>query len=249
MSTTESKGKKVYEASSGHRTVLGLVFLILLPFLVSVPVMFFKRSIHGLWGGALSAGILGIIFGAGMLFLFIQIMSAFRTRVELTDSAVKLRVPKWKGPNPGLKFVKREVPYDKISAVETRGEIYQAAKIPVLTRAASLVTSDGERVTLGYVNENEEDPDVHYPQIAEELAGRAGVPLKDVGKVDAGNQLKALRQGAPDWDAKPLSDEDFAEFRRRNHWLMFGLAMALVALTAVGMLIDVYRAGYFNVGQ
>ena len=246
MTSEQSEAKRVYEASDGHKTVVALVFLILLPFLVSLPVMILKRSLHGLWSGALSATILGILLGGAMLFLFIEVMSAFRTRVELGERSVKLRVPRWRGPTPGLKFVKREIPYDALNAVETRGEIYEAAKIPVLTRATYLVTKDGERLTLGYVNENEEDPDVPFTRIAKELAEQAEVPLKDIGKVHAGSQLKALRKGPPPIDSEPLSEEDFAEFRRRNHWLMFGMAMLLFGLTAIGILIDLYRAGYFN---
>lgn len=245
MEASQPSNRSVYEASDGRKTVLAFAFLLLLPFLVSLPIMFAKRSLHGLWSDALSAGVLALLFGAWMLFLLIQVLTSFRTRVEFKDDAVKVRVPNWHGPNPSFGFVKREIPFNQIASVETRGEIFQAAAVPVLTRCSTIVLKDGERVTLGYVNEHEQDPDFDYPKIAEQIAHRAEVPCSNKGRVVAGGHLSVMRKGTPSWDEGTIPDDVFEEFRRRNHWLMFGMAMALIGLTVIGVLIDIYRTGFY----
>ncbi len=245
MNETANTERAVYEASDGRKTILALAFLVLLPFLISLPIMFAKRSLHGLWSDALSAGVLALLFGAWMVFLLIQVLTSFRTRVEFNDEAVKVRVPNWRGPNAGFGFVKKEIPYDQIAAVETRGEIYQAAAVPVLTRASCIVLKDGERVTLGYVNEHDDDPDFDYTKMASLIAERANVPLSDKGRVVAGGHISAMRRGTPAWDKDSIPDDDYLEFRRRNHWLMFGMAIGLIGLAVVGVLIDIYRTGFY----
>ena len=100
----------VYETGEGRRAILSFVFLVLLPFLVSIPVMILIRSYRGYWTDAASAGVLGVLFACWMLFLLVNIVSAFRTRIEIRDDKVLLSVPNWRGPNPGLKYTRARIP-------------------------------------------------------------------------------------------------------------------------------------------
>ena len=244
---TQFPTAKTYETGDARKTILAFVFLLLLPFLISIPVMILLRAVRGFWGDALSAVTLGVLFGCWMLFLLLHVVSAFRTRIEVNEHTVKLQVPHYHGPNPGLKYIRRELPLTEIKAVETRGEIYKAVAVPVLVNAASIVTEADERITLGYINEKDVDAPLPYPEIAAHIAHNANIALTERGCVDCGNQIKALRRAnQPDWGQEDISESDLAEYRRRNHWLMLGLAMLLVGLTAVGFLYDLFRSGFFG---
>ncbi|MGI9408258.1 MAG: hypothetical protein ACR2O4_17915 [Hyphomicrobiaceae bacterium] len=240
--------RRVFEIGEGRKTILSFVFLVLLPFLVSLPVMVFIRSIHGFWGDAASAAVLATLFACWMLFLLVNIVSAFRTRIELSDDKVALSVPRWRGPNPGLRYTRADVPLEQIEAVETRGEIYRAIQVPVLTRATSLVKRDGERITLGYVNDDAPDPALPYPRIGEMIAERAGVPYVDRGNIYAGNHVRAMASGPPAWDAPTMSEGDYAEYKRNHSWAMVGLAIMLFGLAGIGLFVDLYRSGWIVPG-
>ena len=240
--------KQIYETSDGQKAVLSIAFLLLTPFVISMPILFLKRSLHGLWADALSAAIIGaavLFWGA---FLFVQVMSSIRTRIAFGEKMLNLRVPTWRGPNPGVRFIKRRIPYEDIASVETRGEVYtalNALKIPVLTRATSVVTKDGERIVLGYRNEDDEDPELDYPRIAAQIAARAGVNLIDRGRVVAGNHLTAYRRGEiPKWEAPALTEDEYGALRAKSNWFVAGLTFGVLILFALGLAYDFYRSGF-----
>ena len=235
---------RIYETGEGRKTILSFVFLVLLPFLVSLPVMIFLRSIHGFWGDAASAAVLAVLFGCWMLFLFVNVLSAFRTRIAVDGENVELSVPRWRGPNPGLRYVRDKIPLDDIESVETRGEIYRAVQVPVLTRSTILRKRNGDEVLLGYVNEDAPDPALPYPDIGRDIADRAGAPFVDRGSIYAGHHVTALAKGPPSWDKPSMSDGDYAEYKRNHRWAMVGLAALLFGLAGIGLFIDLYRAGW-----
>ncbi|MBI1385332.1 MAG: hypothetical protein GC150_10505 [Rhizobiales bacterium] len=244
MAESTAAEKRIYEASDGHKTVLALAFLVLLPFMVSMPILFLKRSFHGLWTDALSAAVFGLLFTAWMIFLFIEVMTAMRTRIAFGENTLNLRIPNWRGPNPGVKFVKRRVPYEEIVGVETRSEIYKSAQLPVLTRATSILLKDGERIVLGYQNEHEEDPDIDFERIARQIAKRVGVDVRDRGCITAGSQIATFASGSgPDWEREPLSESAYKRLRSRNRWAMVALITAIVVMFGVGFVYDLLRAG------
>lgn len=245
---TSDQTRWVFEAGEARKTILAFVFLVLLPFLVSLPVMIAMRGWNGLWRDAASATVLAALFGVWMLFLLVNVVASFRSRVEIDDEAVTFSVPKWRGPSPDVKYLRKKVALSDIEAVETRGEIYQAINVPVMTRATVLKMKDGEQHLLGYVNENSPDPALAYPRIGAIIAERAGVPLVDKGRVDAGHHVRALVNGPPEWDARPLSEGAYEAYRRDNQWMMLGLAFLLFALAGVGLFADLYRSGWLTGG-
>lgn len=247
MATNTSR--TIYEAGEARKTILAFVFIVLLPFVVSLPIMIVMRGVNGLWRDAASATVLAVLFGIWMLFLLVNLLASFRSRVVVDDEKVKFSVPKWRGPSPDVRYLQETVPLADIKSVETRGEIYQALNVPVMTRATVLRLKDDNQHLLGYVNENSPDPALPYPEIGRLVSERAGVPFVDKGRVDAGHHVRAMMSGPPDWDARPLSEGAYNAYRRDNRWVMMGLAFLLFGLAGVGFLVDLYKSGWLNALQ
>ncbi len=249
MASEKSQRPVVFRASAGRKLAIGFVFLVLLPFLISLPIMVFLRFRHGYVADALTLTVMGVLFAFWMAFLLVHLLAAIRTKVAIDDEAVTLSVPNWRGPTPGFRLVERRLPHDEIKAIETRGEIYKELAVPMLMRSAWLVTKDDGRVKLGYAAEGKHDSALPINRIVETVCERAKVPLKDEGNVYVGSQYKVLVKGEPDADALPeVDDEVYDSLRRRNHTTMVSLAILLIALVVVGFLYDLYRNGFFAPG-
>lgn len=244
----------VFRAGGGRKFVLTVVLLVLMPFLVSLPVMILWRASAGHIGDAASLAIGGIVFVAAALFLLSHIVYSYRGRIEVGDDAVRLSVPRWRGPTPGLKYVKQEIKYSDLDRIETRGEIYKEIAVPTLLRSAMLTTKSGERVHLGYVHEASEDPAFPIREIADEISRRSGVPIGVKASVKVGSQYKALVKGTPPWDmagdaGSPEHEMARAEYEtlvHKNHVYMFYLAFILFGLAAIAFIVDIGRSGLLN---
>jgi hypothetical protein len=244
----------IYRAGGGRKFVLTTVLLILLPFLVSLPIMVSWRVVAGHIGDAATLALGGIVFVAAALFLLAHIVYSYRGRIEVRDDAVRLTVPRWRGPTPGLRYVTREIPYSELDKIETRGEIYKEIAVPTLLRSAMLTTRSGERIHLGYVHEASEDPAFPIREIADEIARRSGVPIGVKASVKVGSQYKALVKGTPSWDmggdaGSPEHEMARAEYEtlvHKNHVYMFYLAFILFGLAAIAFIVDVGRSGFLN---
>ena len=152
--------RMVYEAGAGRKTALSLAFLILLPFYASLPAMLARRLVHGLWFDTIGLIIFSALFTGLMGLLGVQLYLALRSRIELGETAVRITLPqggRGAGATPMLHFFNKEIPYDKIAAVETRSVLFGNAMAPVLLRATRLLLKDGEHVRLGNVNEDNVD--------------------------------------------------------------------------------------------
>ncbi|MEL7542277.1 MAG: hypothetical protein AAGJ70_00725 [Pseudomonadota bacterium] len=242
----EARETRIYEAGEARRTILAFVFMVMLPFLVSMPVMVILRGINGFWADAASATVLTALFGTWMLFLFTNVQASFRSRVTVAPDTVEVSTPRWRGPHPGIGYNKETVAFGDIEKVESRCEIYRAINVPVMTRATTLKLNDGRRVMLGYVNDNSPDPALDYPEIGRTIAEWADVPFETVPPVDGGTQVRALLKGPPDWSRLPLSDSALTRMRRDNRWFQTGIALALFGLAGAGLLYDLYRSGLFT---
>lgn len=244
----------IFRAGRGRKVVLTVVLLVLMPFLISLPIMISWRVIAGHAGDAASLALGGVVFVAAALFLLAHIVYSYRGRIEVGDDAVRLTVPKWRGPTPGLRYVTREIPYSELEKVETRGEIYKEIAVPTLLRSAMLTTKSGERVHLGYVHEASGDPAFPIREIADEISRRSGVPIGVKASVKVGSQYKALVKGTPPWDmggdaGSPEHEMARAEYEtlvHKNHVYMFYLAFILFGLAAIAFIVDVGRSGFLN---
>ncbi len=133
----------VYESGAGRKVAFSFIFLLLLPFFISLPPMLFWRLSQGQWLDTIGLMILAAGFTFVMVLVIIELMHSLRARVELGEKSVKMTLPSGRGPTPVVRYATHDIPYDQIQAVETRREIYGGSVAPVLLKGARLILKDG----------------------------------------------------------------------------------------------------------
>lgn len=233
--------RTVYAASGGRKLAFSFVFLLLLPFFASLPAMLFWRLSQGHWLDTFGLFVLAIGFAFIMLLVVIELMQSLRSRVELGDTAVKMTLPSGRGPTPVLRYRSHEVPYDQIKAVETRGEVYGGSVAPVLLKGARLILKDDSAVKLGYVSEANTDPCFPFPEIAQQIAARAGVPVEQKGCVRRSAQKKflGLKRELIDEAEEPVGDYEMVVLNNRHERWVMRLVWLLAGLVVLGIAMDI----------
>ena len=232
--------RKVYRASGGRRTFFSFVFLILLPFFLSLPGMLFMRVKHGHIADSIGLTIFAVAFAAIMFLVLIDLLFSVRARVDLGPEKVKMTLPAGRGPTPMLRYKTYEVPYDSVHSIETRREIYGGAMLPVLLKGARLTLKDGSTIKLGYVSEANVDPMFPYPEIARQIADRARLPVIDRGSVHRSLKSKMLGlKAAPKSGADSVGEGDIAALNHSHSNVMLGLIGGLVVLMVIGLVADI----------
>ncbi|MBX5497256.1 MAG: hypothetical protein IRZ15_18110, partial [Bryobacteraceae bacterium] len=235
--------QRVYQASTVRKTILSFVFLLLLPFFASLPAMMVQRIIHQLWPDMLGFTIFAVAFAIVMLLLLFELIHSIRARVTIGESSVQLTLPAARGISmPKFFYKTHDIPYSDIETVETRREVYGGAIAPVMLRGARIVTKSGQKISLGYVNEANVDPLLPVPEIAAEIARRAGVPVVDHGTVRRQVHKKIRGIRATDDAARPITEEDIAALNRRHNNVMIGICGALFLLVSAGLMVDISRS-------
>ena len=233
--------RTVYAAGGGRKFAFAFVFLILLPFFISLPPMLFWRLSQGVWTGTFGLLVLAAGFTVIMFLLFIEVMHSLMTRIELGENSVKMTLPAGRGPTPVVRYRSHDIPYDQIKAVETRREIYGGSMAPVLLQGARLVLKDDSAVKLGYVSEANSDPCFPYPEIAQKIAERAGLQVEHKGNVRRSLQKKyfGLKK---EFLAEAAGEVPEAEIEALNKshrkWVMRIIGL-LVGLMGVGIALDI----------
>jgi cation transporter-like permease len=229
----------VYAASGGRKTIFSFVFLILLPFYVSLPAMLFMRIKHGLFFDAIGLAIMAVAFSILMLLVVIELLASIRMRVELGPDKVKMTLPSGRGPTPMLFYKSYQVPYDQVQSVETRREIYGGSLVPVLLKGARIVTKDGKSIPIGYISETNVDPAFPFPEIAKKIAERARLPLIDRGNVRRSFRRKyfGFKSGGVN-EVDTVDETQIAALNKSHHNVVMGLVSALVVLIGIGVVSD-----------
>ncbi len=229
----------VYAASGGRKTIFSFVFLILLPFFISLPAMFFMRIKHGLFFDAIGLVIMAVAFSIVMLLVLIELLASIRTRVELGPNKVKMTLPSGRGPTPMLFYKTYEIPYDQVQSVETRREVYGGSLVPVLLKGARIITKDGKSIPIGYVSEANVDPAFPFPEIAKKIADRARLPLIDRGNVRRSFRRKylGLKSGGVN-EVDTVDEAQIATLNKSHHNVVMALVSALVVLIGIGVVHD-----------
>ena len=233
--------RTVYAAGGGRKFAFAFVFLILLPFFISLPPMLFWRLSQGVWTGTFGLLVLAAGFTVIMFLLFIEVMHSLMTRIELGENSVKMTLPAGRGPTPVVRYRSHDIPYDQIKAVETRREIYGGSMAPVLLQGARLVVKDDSAVKLGYVSEANSDPCFPYPEIAQKIAERAGLQVEHKGNVRRSLQKKyfGLKK---EFLAEAAGEVPEAEIEALNKshrkWVMRIIGL-LVGLMVAGIALDI----------
>ena len=248
-------GRTVYEAGGGRKTLLCLIFLVLLPFYASLPAMLARRLVHGQWLDTAGLMAFSAVFTGLMALIAVQLYLALRSRVELGSSAVKVRLPQSAGATPMLHFIDKEIPYAAVAGVETRRVLFGNALAPVLLRATRLRLKNGEHVRLGNVNEDNIDAALPFPAIGAEIARRAGVEVVDAGTVRRSIDRPVLRffGRKTSAEASPsLTESETAEINARHGRAMKWLIGGMAALVVAGIAVDVFtapRTSYATLGS
>ncbi len=233
--------RTVYEAGGGRKFAFSFVFLLLLPFYVSLPAMLFWRLSQGHWIGTVGLVVLAIAFSFIMFLVVVELMQSLRSRVELGATSVKMTLPSGRGPTPILRYRSNDIPYDQIKAVEMRREVYGGSVVPVLLCGARLVLKDDSTVKLGYVSDANTDPCFPVPDIARQIAERAGLTVQDRGAVRRSFQKKflGLKREFIDEAEEPVGQYEMEVLNVRHHRWVMRLIWLLVGLVVVGIAMDI----------
>jgi hypothetical protein len=227
-----------YGASVLRTTIFCIVFLLLLPFFASVPMMIGMRASAGLLADNWGLIIFGLVFAALMFLIFVEMIYSIRTRVHLGREKVRMTVPAGRGPTPMLRYRSYEFPYDQVQSVETRREIYGGAAVPVILKGARVNLKDGNVVPLGYVSEANEDPVFPYPEIAAKIAERARLPLIDRGSVRRSVHRKMLGIRGYGTQNDVVDETELVGLNRSHSIFMLALIGGVLILMLVGIVED-----------
>lgn len=231
--------KTYYDCGGGRKTFFSLVFIVLLPFFVSVPVMLFQRITKGVWLDTWGLVVIAVLFCALMLLIFFELMFSLRAYVDIGAESVSFTLPERGGGVVPLFFYKsRNIPYSEIQAVETRREVYGNIVAPMMMRTVRLVLKTGERITLGYANDADDDPRFPFPQIGLQIAERAGVPYLDKGNVLRRLHRKMLGIAQSERESE---EAEISELNRRHGRFLTLLVIGLCLVLATGIALDFWR--------
>ena len=123
------------------------------------------------------------------------------------------------GATPMLRFFNKEIPYDKIAAVETRGVLFGNAMAPVLLRATRLATQGRRARAARQRQRGQRRSALPFPEIGAKIAQRAGVEVVDAGTVRRSIEKPVLRffgRKTPTEESPPLTDVEKAEINTRH---------------------------------
>jgi hypothetical protein len=227
----------VYQAGGFRKLILAFLFLLLLPFFVSLPVMLYQRLAKGVLFDHWGLIVLAIGFSLIMLLLLFELIYSIRARIVLGENGIRLSVPAGRFGVPALSYRQAELPYDQIAAVETRCEVYGGSIAPVMMRQARITTKQGQQHSLGTVSEADTDPLFPVKDIAERLCKNCGVQL--VEREAVRRQTRKLLMGLADESTDVAVTSDMVAALNRNHnRFMLGLVAVMVLLLAAGIAID-----------
>lgn len=239
----EPNAPRLWEAGGGRRVVLSFLFLLLLPFYASLGPMLYQRLSRGFIGDSLTLLLFGFLFSIVMALLLARLIQSIRSRVELTDNAVKLTLPAYRrGPIPLFRFNTREIPYADIKAVETRSEIYGGSLAPVRLSVTRLTLANDERLVLGYADANNTVTPIPVGEIGAAIAARAGTTLLDRGVVHRSVQKRLLGTASTVDENIPLTADDVKAINARHKRNVIAAVVGLVFLVAGGITLDVLNA-------
>ncbi len=229
----------VYAVGGGRTSFFCMVFLLLLPFFASLPMMIGMRAANGLIAENIGLLILAAMFSILMFLILIEMIYAIRTRIELGEDKVSMTLPAGRGPTPMLRYKSYVIPYDQVHTVESRREIYGGTLAPVLLKGARIVLKDGSVVPLGYVSDVNVDPAIPIPEIAGKIAERARLPLIDRGNVRRSVRRKFLGLKAAETSSDIVEDAEIDNLNRAHSNFMLALIGILAIMALMGLVEDI----------
>lgn len=214
------------------------VFLLLLPFFASLPMMIGMRAANDLLWNNWGILILAAVFAAVMFIILVELIFSIRAQVHLGREKVRMTLPAGRGPTPMLRYRHYEFPYDQVHTVETRREIYGGWFAPVLMKGARVILKDGTVIPLGYVAEADSDPVLPYPEIARHIAQRARLPLIDRGHVRRSVHRKILGLRAAPSESDIVDPKEIERLNHAHSTFLLVLIGVFLVLMAIGIVED-----------
>lgn len=236
----------VYQAGGIRKTFFAFVFLILLPFYASLPVMLWERLVKCVLLDTWGLIVLAAAFTLVMALVVFELLHSIRSRIEVGSTGFRYTLPK-RGILPMLGYRSGEVAFADVEAVETRREIYGGSLAPVILRGVRIRTRDGKLHPLGYVSEADVDPVFPLVEIAETIAQRSGLTVQDAGSVWRQARHKIMGRKS-ERVAERVTAQDLATLNRKHHRFMLGLVAAMVMLLLAGIGFD-FESGSIDRGE
>jgi len=229
-----------YEAGGGRKTFYALVFIILLPFFISLPVMLYQRFERGVWLDTWGLIVIAAAFLAIMLLILFELIFSLRAKVDVGSNAVSLTLPRATGLMPGLFYQSRTIPYDGIEAVQTYCDCYGGRVAPMVVRGTRVILKTKEAVMLGFVNDRDDDPRFPFPEIGRQIAARAGVPVRNLGHIEhtLHRRMFGMTSASPD----ELPADQVAEINRRHRSFLLMLGLVFALLLGLGIADDFQKS-------
>jgi hypothetical protein len=241
--TVAGQDQTVWAAGGGRKVILSFLFLILLPFYLSLGPMLFQRISRGFVGDSVSLAVFGLLFSVVMALLLARLVQSVRSRVELGPTSVKLALPAYgKGPVPLFRFNDREISYADIEGVDRRCEIYGGSFAPVRLTSTRLTLKGGERLVLGYSDAYDSATVFPMAEIGDAIAARAGKSVIDHGVVHRSVQRRLKGEQTAEEEKVPLTAADVAAINVRHRRNVVATVAGLVLLVAGGIVIDLMTA-------
>lgn len=245
--TKDGPEQTYYESGGGRKTFYALSFITLLPFFVSLPVMLTQRFMNGVLLDAWGFIILALGFTIIMLLVLFELIFSLRAKVDIGSNAVAFTLPdQGAGLTPTIFYNSRKILYDDIATVQTYCDCYGGAVTPIVLRGTRLILKTGERITLGFVNDTDDDPRFPFKTIARQIADRAGLPVTDIGyaKYALHQRLFGLRSGAP----AIIPQEEIDKINRGHSWFLVVISVVMLILLLLGIGNDI-MSGSIDLGE
>lgn len=230
-----TEGRERFQAGAGRTISFSLIFLLLLPFFVSLGPMLFWRVSQGHWAGTVGLVILAVAFTAIMYLIFVELIFSIRSRVVFGEKTVRLSLPQDRGLMSPFSYELRDIPYEDIAAIEIRREVYGGSLAPVMMKGARIRLKDGSYYRLGYVNEANVDPCLPFTEIGEKIAARADAEIIDGGDVRRSAMKKFLGLMAVGSEIAPIEPEEIKALNARHNLMMTIMVGSLVLLVGLGI--------------
>ncbi len=187
--------------------------------------------------------------GAGIV-LFVAVMAAIGhllwrdmrgksgASITLSDAGIALRLPAGRSLIHAPPRCRMTIPWSNVKCIETRREVYGAQGMAMMNRVYRLRLNEGDPIFLFEqrgLQSNIVTPSMQ--EIAEEMAGRAGGHVRDVGKYEGrGGLLGAWFAAPPAWTAAPVSRTRWETMQRRVMYTAW-VGVAALAVTALARVL------------
>lgn len=237
MPDLSKPARRTFRAGGFRTTFFAVLFMVLLPFFVSLPAMLYQRFSHGVWLETWGLMVIAIAFTVVMLLILCELLNSILARVELGESGVRIVLPYRRALLPTMFYRKHEIPYNQMHLIETRREVYGGLLAPVMMYGARIIDKNGDVCSLGYVSEADIDPLFPVRDIVEDISKRANIKVVDKGAVRRQASRKLLGLVA-DPNEAPISEADVDRLNRRHKGFMYSLIGLMTVLIALGVRTD-----------